>query len=80
MRHEITENEMDQVVGGVVCISESRMLIKFTDLNCETYPLKCTYNQANILALTLYEQYGSSTTAQEFENIVKQEFINHGWI
>ena len=79
MRKEMDMGGVEQVVGGTVCISESRMLIKFTELNCETYSLKCSYNQANILALTMYEQY-KNASAEEYEIAVRDEFRNRGWI
>ena len=57
MRNELNNDELDQVVGGTVCISESRMLIMFTDLGATRYKLKCSFNQANMLALSMYEDY-----------------------
>lgn len=79
MKTQINENELEQVVGGTVCISESRMLIKFTALGAKTYPLNCTFNQANILALTMYEDY-KDKSAQEYENAVKDAMADKGWI
>ena len=79
MKIAINENDLDQVVGGTVCISESRMQIKFTALGAERYNLKCTFNQANILALTMYEEY-KDKSAVEYEEAVKAALQAKGWI
>ncbi len=79
MRSEINENALEQVVGGTVCISESRMLIMFTALGGERYPLNCSYNEANILALTMYEDY-KNKSAVEYEEAVKATLQAKGWI
>lgn len=79
MRKEMNMDAVEQVVGGTVCISESRMLIKFTELNCETYSLNCSYNEANILALSMYEDY-KNASAEEYEIAVRDEFRSRGWI
>ena len=79
MRNELNNDELDQVVGGTVCISESRMLIMFTDLGATRYKLKCSFNQANMLALSMYEDYKDKSSV-EYEEACKAAFIEKGYI
>ncbi len=78
MKQEINENEIDQVVGGAVCISEAKNRISFSTLG-EGYPLKCTYKEANSLVISLFGQH-SDMSEKEFDQFVKQTFQNKGWI
>ena len=78
MRQEISENEINDVVGGAVCISEKRKRISFSTLG-EGYPLKCSYRDANTYVATLFAQH-PEMGEQEFDEFVKQAFQNKGWI
>lgn len=81
MRQEIKETELEEVVGGTVKISESRMKIKFTEICGSTsFQLKnCTFSEATVLAATLYGQYASKSAA-EYETACKAAFEAKGWI
>lgn len=80
MRKELNEQELDQVVGGTVKISESRKAIKFTEITGSTsYSLKCSFSEATILAAQLYAQYAGKS-AREYETACKAAFEDKGWI
>lgn len=78
MKQEIRDNELEDVVGGAVCVSESMKRISFTTLG-EGYPLKCSYKEASEAVATLFAQ-NSSMSEAEFDQFVKKTFQNKGWI
>ena len=78
MKQEINENEIDQVVGGAVCLSEKRKRISFSTLG-EGYDLKCSYRDANVYVATLFAQH-PEMGEQEFDEFVKNAFMSKGWI
>ncbi len=81
MRQELNDMELDQVVGGTVKISETRMEIKFTEIaGSRAWKLKnCTFSEATVLAAQLYGQYASAS-AKEYETACRQAFRDKGWI
>jgi len=81
MKQQINDTELDQVVGGTVKISESRMQIKFTEIaGSQAFNLKnCTFSDATVLVAQLYAQY-SGKSAAEYENACKAAFEAKGWI
>lgn len=80
MKQELNEMELDQVVGGTVKISESRMLIKFSEITGGTaYKLKCSFSDATVLAAQVYAEYASKSAA-EYETALKNKMEAKGWI
>ena len=80
MRQELNNNELDQVVGGTVKISESRKQIKFTEISgSKAYNLHCSFSDATVLAAQMYGQYAGASAA-EYEKACKAEFESRGWI
>ncbi len=80
MKQQINENELEQVVGGTVKISESRMQIKFTEISgSQAYNLKCSFSEATVLVAQMYAQYAGKSAA-EYENACKAAFQAKGWI
>ena len=77
MREIIPDNEISEVVGGVVNLSEAANKIGFTTLH-EGYVLKCSYKEAKTLVSLLYAQNELSESG--FDNLVKKEFMSRGWI
>lgn len=80
MRHELSDNDLEQVVGGTVKISESRSQIKFTEIcGSKAFNLKCSYSDAMVLAATKYGEYAGKSAA-EYETACKAAFEAKGWI
>lgn len=80
MRQEINENDLNEVVGGTVKISESRGQIKFTEIYGSTaFNLKCSFSEATVLAAQMYAQYAGKSAA-EYETACKAAFEANGWI
>lgn len=80
MKQQLNDMELDQVVGGTVKISESRMQIKFTEISgSQAYNLKCSYTDATVLAAQMYGQYAGKSAA-EYETACKAAFQAKGWI
>lgn len=79
MREQIHEQDLDQVVGGIVRVSGNKMKVNFTTLR-QVYPLKnCEASDASLLAQILYNQHKDEGDLA-YEQIVLQEFQNRGWI
>lgn len=80
MKQQINENELEQVVGGTIKISESRMQIKFTEISgSQAYNLKCSFSDATVLVAQMYAQYAGKPAA-EYEKACKAAFQAKGWI
>lgn len=77
MREEINDTNLEEIVGGVVNLSEAANKIGFTTLH-EGYTLKCTYKEAKTLVSQLYAANELSESA--FDQLVKKEFQARGWI
>jgi len=77
MREEIKDFELDEVVGGVVNLSQAANKIGFTTLH-EGYVLKCSYQDAKKLVSKLFAENELSESA--FDKLVKDEFLKRGWI
>lgn len=78
MKKEILDNELDQVVGGMVHLSGNTNTVEFTTLG-ETYKLKCPYKDARSELLSLFADNGEMSEA-EFDAYVKKIFAAKGWI
>ena len=80
MKKELNENELDQVVGGTIKISESRGQIKFTEIcGSKAFKLTCSFSDATVLAAQMYAQYAGQSAAQ-YETATKAAFEAKGWI
>lgn len=81
MKQQINDADLEQVVGGTVKISESRMQIKFTEICGSTaFNLKnCSFSDATVLVAQMYAQYADKPAA-EYENACKAAFEAKGWI
>lgn len=77
MREQITDLDLEEVVGGTVNLSEKANKIGFTTLH-EGYVLKCTYKEAKKLVSSLFAN--NDLSESEFDKLVKKEFQSRGWI
>lgn len=77
MKQELSDIELNEVVGGTVNLSEKANKIGFTTLG-EGYVLKCTFKQAKGLLSSLYAS--NDLSEGEFDRLVKREFKSRGWI
>jgi len=77
MRENLDFDALEQVVGGCVNLSKSKMKIGFTTLQ-EGYDLKCTFEEARDLLYKLFAE--NDTTEAKFDQIVKDTFLAKGWI
>lgn len=78
MREQINNEELEQVVGGIVRVNGNRKRVGFTTLG-EAYDYKCSYSEALGLAADMYEQYKNGSQAT-YETAVKNEMRHRGWI
>lgn len=78
MREQINDQELEQVVGGIVRINGNIKGIGFTTLG-QAYHYTCSYSQAVSLAATLYEQYQNRSQA-DYEQAVLDAMRFNGWI
>ena len=79
MKKEINDNELENVVGGTVIISNDYHNVGFSTLG-EMYDLKnCTYKQARDFVDDLKAE-NSKLTDAEFDALAKQKLQAKGWI
>lgn len=79
MRQEITNDNLDAVAGGKVYLSGNKMKMSFTALE-ETHKLKnCTYEEAKKLLAALFID-NDTLSDYEFDKLVKNTFMQKGWI
>ncbi len=78
MREQITNQDLEQVVGGIVRVNGNRSRVGFTTIG-EAYDYSCSYGDALGLAAEMYEQFKDSSQ-EEYEIAVRDEMMSRGWI
>ena len=78
MRQEISDNQLDTIVGGTTCLSESQNRISFTTLGCG-YELKCDFKTARTFLVGLFAEY-PDMTEKEFDTFARKQFRAKGYI
>jgi len=78
MREQINDQDMEEVVGGIVRVNGNRSRVGFTTLGI-AFDYKCSYGEALGLAASMYEQYKNSSQA-EYETAVMNAMKAKGWI
>ena len=78
MRKELIDNELEEVVGGTVNLSEKKNKIGFSTLG-EGYTLKCSFKEARNLVATMFAA-NTDATEREFDTLVRDAFASRGWI
>ena len=78
MAHQLSDQELDDVVGGSVNLSEKKNKIGFDTIG-EVYTLKCTFTEARTLVAKLFAE-NQDMTEQEFDIFVRDQFRDNKWI
>ena len=78
MRQVIDDNNLDEIVGGTTCLSETANRISFTTLGCG-YDLKCDFATARTYLVTLFAQY-PDMQEEEFDRFARKQFRAMGYI
>lgn len=79
MKHLLTDEQLEEVTGGVANISEESMFIAFTSTR-EFYNLEnCSYEEAKNL-VTRLEKENPGLSQAALDDIIKCAFIDHEWI
>lgn len=78
MGHQLTDQDLENVVGGSVNLSEKKNKIGFDTIG-EAYTLKCTFKEAKTLVLSMFADY-TDVTEREFDILVRDEFLHRNWI
>lgn len=79
MRRELTNNEMENVVGGTVRLNTSRMRIGFTVLNCAYDLHNCEDYEAMNLVTYMYSIHKNEGDLA-YEQATLAAFQANGWI
>lgn len=72
MSNQLSDQDLEKVVGGSVNLSEKKNKIGFDTIG-EVYTLKCTYTQARTLVTKLFAE-NQDKTEQEFDILVRDAF------
>lgn len=78
MGHQLTDQDLENVVGGSVNLSEKKNKIGFDTIG-EAYTLKCTFKEAKTLVLTMFADY-PDLSERDFDIKVRDEFRDRKWI
>lgn len=79
MRHELDDNQLEQVTGGTVEFSGTKMKIGFTVLGEGYKVVNCTKDEAMALVMMTYLQYKDQGDAVN-EQKTKEAFQAKGWL
>ena len=72
MSNQLSDQDLENVVGGSVNLSEKKNKIGFDTIG-EVYTLKCTYTQARTKLVSLFAE-NQDLTEREFDILVRDEF------
>ena len=78
MKQEINENQLDEIVGGTVCLSEAANRISFTTLRSGS-ALKCDFKTARNYLTQLFAN-NPDMTEEEFDKFARKQFKAKGYI
>jgi len=76
--HQLSDQDLENVVGGSVNLSEKKNKIGFDTIG-EGYTLKCTFKEAKTLVISLFAAH-SDMGEREFDIFVRDEFRSRNWI
>ena len=79
MRNELSEKDVEQVIGGTVLLNTTRMRIGFTVLNQAYNVVNCSDIEAMNLVTEMYGQYRYAGD-QALEEATLAAFQAKGWI
>lgn len=78
MGNQLTDQDLENVVGGSVNLSEKKNKIGFDTIG-EVYTLKCTFKEAKTLVLTMFADY-PDVSEREFDILVRDAFRDNKYI
>lgn len=78
MAMQLSDNDLEGVVGGSVNLSEAKNKIGFDTIG-EVYTLKCPYQDARDLVVSLFVA-NPDLKEMDFDILVRDEFANRKWI
>lgn len=78
MAQQLFDKDLEDVVGGCVNLSQKKNKIGFDTIG-EAYTLKCSYDDARSLVVSLFAA-NQDKTEQEFDILVRDEFFSRNWI
>ena len=78
MSHQLSDQDLESVVGGSVNLSEKKNKIGFDTIG-EVYTLKCTFKEARTLVVTMFAD-NPDLSEQAFDILVRDEFRDRKWI
>lgn len=78
MSHQLSDQDLESVVGGSVNLSEKKNKIGFDTIG-EVYTLKCTFKDARTLVVKMFAE-NPDLSEQAFDILVRDEFRDRKWI
>jgi len=78
MAYQLSDQELEYVVGGSVNLSEKKNKIGFDTIG-EGYTLKCTFKVASKKVAELFAE-NQNLTEKEFDILVRDVFRDNKWI
>jgi len=78
MKKPLMDFEVEEVVGGTVCLAASIGVVGFSQLG-ECYKMKGDYKVMRNLLFQLQDE-NEGMPAKEFDTLVRNAFLERGWI
>lgn len=78
MKKELMDFEVEEVVGGTVCLAASLGIVGFSQLK-KSYVIKGDYKEMRNLLFQLQDD-NEGMPALEFDTLVRDAFLERGWI
>ena len=78
MKKELMDFEVEEVVGGTICLAASIGIVGFSQLG-ETYNMTGDPTEMRNLLFAL-EDANQHMNALEFDTLVRNEFMARGWL
>ena len=78
MSNQLSDQELENVVGGSVNLSEKKNKVGFDTIG-EVYTLKCTYTEARTRLVSLFASH-QDLSEREFDILVRDDFKYNKWI
>lgn len=79
MKQELNEQELENVVGGTVIISQDYMVISYTTIGKKKQLRNCSYRQARDYVDDLFDQ-NPGLSGQEFDQLCYDKMKAKGWV
>lgn len=80
MRKELNEELLENIAGGNVVISESKMMVGFTTTGAKYHLVNCTYSEASALIHQLFDENKDKMSDSQFDALVTSTLQAKNWI